>query len=175
MAKLVPELNSPLAYDPVNHLYWYTNLPLLVGTYHHQVTHISAINIHGFSHFRFATTQELISLASIIVDASNAFVFTPTEYPTLLNSQNGPGFYWTARTGDIKYVTPDGMTFRNYLYFYCDPLQSTSVSTSNQPNAGSFLGVEDHSAGVELPDLVMSAWVVGKKAWDWPGHKLPER
>ena len=110
---------------------------------------------------------------SIIVDASNAFIFTPTEYPTMLNRQNGPGFYWTARSGDIKQVDPNGMTYRNYLHFYCDPLKSASITTSNQSAGGNFLEVEDSNGGIQFPDLAMSAWVVGKKNRTLPLHNLP--
>ena len=163
MTKLQPQLNAPLAFDPVTKLYWYTNLPLLVGNYRRQSEIIQTLNIPGFSQFRFATTQELNSLISVVTDASNAFVFTPTEYPTFQNSSNGPGFYWAARCGDVQRTDPGGMTFRNLLYFYCDPLSALDVKTSNQSNGGQFLAIEDHEASIQAPDLQVSAWVVCKK------------
>ena len=156
-AELDRVAGQPLAYDPATGLYWYTDLPQLFGTYPSQADRVAQIVLTGYTNFHLATNQELASLVTAAANGNDIFAFAPTEIPTPLNSQNGPGYYWAGRGGDILQVTSEGMTYRNYLEFYYDPTGTGAFSSSYRGGSG----IEDYSNAVQVPDLSVSAWVVG--------------
>ena len=150
-ATLISVTDAPLAYDPTSGLYWYTNLPQLVGTYQVQAELISQIVLPGYTNFHFATDQELTSLVSAASHASDMLTIIPLMTPWTIDN-NSKYYWWGGRGGDIRSADENG-TVRPFLEIGVDPVSDTVITATR--------GVYDDSTALAMLDIKASAWVVG--------------
>ena len=149
-ATLLNVSGVPLAHDSLTDLYWYTDLTQFRGgNYQQQQSAIAAIQIEGFTGFHLATIADTQSLLASLLTTSDTSVFTPTD-------MQYDNIFWTGRTDEIVISDPEYGTYRRVYYFYAPTFGTAELMHQA-------FSVEDGSMSLSMPDLTVSAWVVGSK------------
>lgn len=155
-ATLVKVGDSPMAYDPVTNLYWFTDLSLLNNkNYQQQQAIIASLSVAGYSGFHMAGLQEITSLLAAVTTTADLASFDPTSIITHSPAEQTE-YLWTGRVDNLQSVSPEGLAVRQFYTFMAQPSLSDLISCghSNLSDDSSFLPGE----GVSL-----SAWVVCSK------------